>query len=91
MNGAGFDLVQQLKLPTCLRSMPHRSEAADVRTGGMADTAYEYTLSGPEEKMTGTFVAKAAICGQAAGRGVCAGARKQAFSSTWTRIEDCDK
>ncbi len=60
-------------------------------SGGMADTAYEYTLSGPEEKMTGTFIANAAVCGQAAGRRVCAGARKQTFTSTWTRIEDCDK
>ena len=36
--------------------------------------------------MTGTFIANPAVCGQAAGRGVCAGARKQNFTSTWTRI-----
>ena len=57
--------------------------------GGVADTAYDYALSGPREKMTGTFVANAAICGKAAGLGACAAARKQAFTSTWTRIEDC--
>lgn len=57
--------------------------------GGVADTAYEYTLSGPEEKMTGTFIANAAICGKAAGLGACAAANKQTFTSTWTRIEDC--
>lgn len=59
--------------------------------GGMADTAYDYALSGPEEKMTGSFVANAAICGKAAGLGACAAARKKTFTSTWTRIEDCDK
>lgn len=57
--------------------------------GGVADTSYEYTLSGPEEKMTGTFVANAAICGKAAGLGACAAAKKQTFSSIWTRIENC--
>ena len=56
---------------------------------GVADTTYSYALSGPEDKMTGSFSAKSAVCGQAAGRSVCAGARKQTFSSTWTRIEDC--
>ncbi|MFT4178365.1 MAG: hypothetical protein QM612_02725 [Thermomonas sp.] len=74
---------------------------ADDRTGkvawhfanaqGMADTAYDYTLSGPEEKMTGTFLANAAVCGQAAGLGACAAANKQTFTSTWTRIEDCNE
>lgn len=59
--------------------------------GGIADTAYDYTLSGPGDRMTGTFIANAAVCGQAAGRGVCTGARKQNFTSTWTRIEDCEQ
>lgn len=59
--------------------------------GGMADTAYDYALDGPEDKMTGTFRANAAVCGKAAGLGVCAAAKKQTFTSTWTRIEDCGK
>jgi hypothetical protein len=59
--------------------------------GGMADTAYDYTLDGPEYKMTGTFRANAAVCGKAAGLGVCAAAKKQAFTSTWARTEDCGK
>lgn len=59
--------------------------------GGMADTAYDYALDGPEEKMTATFRANAAICGKAAGLGACAAAKKQTFTSTWTRIEDCDE
>ena len=58
---------------------------------GVADTAYNYTLSGPEEKMTGTFHSNSAICGKAAGLGACAVSRTQTFTSTWTRIEDCDK
>ncbi len=56
---------------------------------GMADTAYDYVLSGPEEKMTGAFRANSAVCGKAAGLGACAAAKKQAFSSTWARIESC--
>ena len=58
--------------------------------GGMADTAYDYALSGPEENMTGAFRANSAVCGKAAGMGVCAAAKKQTFSSTWTRIESCE-
>lgn len=58
--------------------------------GGAADTTYDYALSGPEEKMTGTFRANAAICGKAAGLGACAAARKQTFASTWTRLESCE-
>ena len=58
---------------------------------GMADTSYRYTLSGPEERMTGSFQSTGAVTGQGSGRRVSAAARKQAFSSTWTRIEDCDK
>ena len=58
--------------------------------GGMADTAYDYTLSGPGENMTGDFRANSAVCGKAAGMGVCAAAKKQTFSSTWTRIERCE-
>lgn len=57
--------------------------------GGMADTAYDYTLTGPVEAMTGTFRANAAACGKAAGLGVCAAAKKQTFTSTWTRIDAC--
>ena len=57
--------------------------------GGVADTAYDYALSGPEEEMTGTFRVNAAVCGKAAGLGACAAAREQVFTSTWTRIEDC--
>ena len=58
---------------------------------GMADTTYSYTLSGPEEKMTGSFQSTSAVRGQGSGRTVNAAVRKQSFSSTWTRIEDCDK
>ena len=58
---------------------------------GMADTAYDYALSGPAENMTGTFRANAVVCGKAAGLGACAAAKKQTFTSTWARIEDCDK
>lgn len=58
--------------------------------GGMADTAYDYALSGPAENMTGTFRANSAVCGKAAGLGVCAAAKKQTFTSTWTRIERCE-
>ena len=58
---------------------------------GMADTTYRYTLSGPEDKMTGSFQSTGAVRGQGSGRMVSAAARKQAFTSTWTRIEDCDK
>ena len=56
---------------------------------GMADTTYRYTLSGPEDKMTGSFQSTGAVRGQGSGRMVSAAARKQAFTSTWTRIEDC--
>jgi hypothetical protein len=56
---------------------------------GMADTAYAYELSGPADRMTGTFRAKAAVCGKAAGLGGCAAANKQVFSSTWTKIDAC--
>ena len=58
---------------------------------GMADTTYRYTLSGPEDKMTGSFQSTGAVRGQGSGRMVSAAARKQAFTSTWIRIEDCDK
>ena len=58
---------------------------------GMADTTYRYTLSGPEDKMTGSFQSTGAVRGQGSGRMVSAAARKQAFTSTWTRIEDCGK
>ena len=61
-----------------------------ANAGGMADTAYDYALSGPEEKMTGTFRASSAVCGKAAGLGACAAAKKQTFTSTWTRIENCE-
>ncbi len=57
---------------------------------GTADTAYGYALDGPEDKMTGTFSASAAVCGKAAGLGACAAAKKQTFTSTWTRIENCE-
>jgi hypothetical protein len=57
---------------------------------GVADTAYDYALSGPEDRMTGTFRANSAVCGKAAGLGACAAAKKQTFSSTWTRIDACE-
>lgn len=58
--------------------------------GGVADTAYNYTLSGPEERMTGAFHANSAICGQAAGLKRCAIAREQTFTSTWIATDVCD-
>ena len=58
---------------------------------GMADTAYHYTLSGPEDKLIGMFQSTGAVTGQGSGRTVSAGVRKQSFASTWTRIEDCGK
>ena len=58
---------------------------------GMADTTYRYTLSGPEDKMTGSSQSTGAVTGQGSGRTVSAGVRKQSFTSTWTPIEDCDK
>jgi hypothetical protein len=57
--------------------------------GGVADTAYTYTLSGPEEKMTGSFQASTAVCGKAAGLTACAAAKQQTFTSVWTRVEAC--
>lgn len=56
---------------------------------GTADTTYDYTLSGPEERMTGTLTTAAAVCGSAAGRTVCAAAKKAQFSSTWIKVKDC--
>lgn len=58
---------------------------------GMADTTYRYTLSGPEDKMTGSFQSTGAVTGQGSGRTVSAGVRKQSFTSTWARIQDCGK
>ncbi|TXH65654.1 MAG: hypothetical protein E6Q81_01545 [Thermomonas sp.] len=57
---------------------------------GMADTTYSYTLSGSEDRMTGSFQSTGAVTGQGSGRRVSAAARKQSFSSTWTRIDDCE-
>ena len=62
-----------------------------ANASGMADTTYRYTLSGPEDKMTGSFQSTGAVTGQGSGRTVSAGVRKQSFTSTWTPIEDCDK
>ena len=59
--------------------------------GGVVDTAYNYSLSGPEERMTGAFQANSAVCGKAAGLTACAAAKQQTFTSTWTRIEACSE
>ena len=59
--------------------------------GGVVDTAYNYSLSGPEERMTGTFQANSAVCGKAVGLTACAAAKQQTFTSTWTRIEACSE
>ena len=59
--------------------------------GGVVDTAYNYSLSGPEERMTGTFQANSAVCGKAAGLTAGAAAKQQTFTSTWTRIEACSE
>lgn len=58
-------------------------------SGGLADAAYSYTLSGPEEEMIGSFTSRSAVCGQGSGLRACGKAKKQTFSSTWTQIEDC--
>ncbi|MCC7096286.1 MAG: hypothetical protein IT472_03785 [Thermomonas sp.] len=57
--------------------------------GGTVDMAYDYRLSGPEERMTGTFQASSAVCGKASGLTACAAAKQQSFTSTWTRIPAC--
>ena len=62
-----------------------------ANAGGMADTSYRYTLSGPEDTLTASFQSTGAVRGQGSGRTVSAGVRKQSFTATWTRIEDCDK
>ena len=59
--------------------------------GGTVDMAYDYRLSGPEERMTGTFQASTAVCGKASGLTACAAARQQSFTSTWTRVEACSE
>ena len=57
--------------------------------GGMADTAYTYTLSGPENEMTATYTATAAVTGHGSGLTVQAKAVHQTFTSKWIRIEPC--
>ena len=57
--------------------------------GGMANTAYTYTLDGPEDEMTATYTAAAAVTGRGSGITVQARAVHQTFTATWTRVEAC--
>ena len=57
--------------------------------GGVVDTTYNYSLSGPEESLTGTFQSTSAVCGKAAGLTACGANQRQKLTSTWTRIEAC--
>lgn len=57
--------------------------------GGVVDTSYNYSLSGPEESLTGTFQSTSAVCGKAAGLTACGANQRQKLTSTWTRIEAC--
>lgn len=84
----GHGMVTMSFMPTDARSGTAAWHFANAR--GMADTGYDYALSGPEDDMTGTFRANAAICGKTAGLTACAAAQKQTFSSTWRRIDDCE-
>ena len=59
--------------------------------GGVVDTTYNYSLSGPEESMTGNFQSTSAVCGKAAGLTACGTNQRQALTSTWTRIEACSE
>lgn len=54
--------------------------------GGTADATGNYTLSGPEEKMTASYTGSS-VCGHFAGRTVCGKPRSGA--AVWTRIDDC--
>ncbi len=58
--------------------------------GGMANTAYTYTLDGPEDKMTATYTAAAAVTGRGSGLTVQAKAVHQTFTDQWTRIDHCE-
>ena len=57
---------------------------------GMANTAYTYTLDGPEDKMTATYTAAAAVTGRGSGLTVQAKAVHQTFTDQWTRIDHCE-
>ena len=54
--------------------------------GGFADSTGSYTLAGPEEAKTATYVS-GRVCGHAGGRTVCATPKPSTV--TWTRIDDC--
>ncbi len=57
--------------------------------GGMANTAYTYTLDDPEDRMTATYISTAGVTGRGSGLTVQARAAHQTFTATWTRIEAC--
>ena len=54
--------------------------------GGSFTQSGNYTLSGPEERLTATY-ASTKLCAQARGRTICLPPRT--LSTTWTRIDDC--
>lgn len=57
--------------------------------GGVVNSSYRYTLSGPEEEMTGVMRSTSPTCASA-GMTRCYNAQPQTLSSTWTRIEGCE-
>jgi hypothetical protein len=55
--------------------------------GGVVKSSYSYTLSGPEDRMSGALRPTSGICATA-GMSRCWAAKP--LSSTWTRIEACE-
>jgi hypothetical protein len=57
--------------------------------GGVVNSSYSYTLSGPEDQMTGTLHSTSAVCARA-GLSRCYDVQPPTLSSTWTRIDACE-
>jgi hypothetical protein len=57
--------------------------------GGSANSSYSYTLTGPEDEMTGTLRSTSALCATG-GMTRCYNSQPPTLGSTWTRIEACD-
>lgn len=57
--------------------------------GGVVNSSHSYTLSGPEEQMTGVFRATSGICAKA-GMAKCVGTPTPILKSTWTQIDGCE-
>ena len=56
--------------------------------GGSADSSGDYTLSGPEEKMTAANSA-ARTCARVSGMSICTTSKPA--TATWTKIDDCSE